>query len=490
MLRRRRDVGRARRRGRAGGGRRRRLLRSEIRAPGDVFNPDVPFEDRPEETPEPTPEPEPERPRRRRSTASCGRSTATPRTHRRVFQPRKPLRGPFRRVWRRKATAAARVPARDRAGHALPARRRRLAGGPRQGHRAAALAAQGRHAGRLLARRGRAQPLRDRARDADGGAAAGSLSLRLRDGRIRWSRALPSRSESSPWSTGNRMYFGSEDGTVYCVAREPGGSCGATGRPARSRGARRWPTGCCTSATTAARCRRPRLERPARVGQRRRRAAPHRHVLRHGGGGVRPRLHRQHGRARVLLLGPRRLARLGPPDRQLRVLLGGGAGRPATRADGLLRLLRQLVLRAERTQRGRPLALGLGRADLRLADHRQRHRVLRQPRPAGDVGLDVRTGRRVFGPREGGYDPVVSDGTYLFLTGYRTISALLPQPEFRRRRQAARERRAGSARGAAAGRARPSARREAARPSGGRPTARVAGSAAAGAGGAGIVAAG
>jgi hypothetical protein len=42
-------------------------------------------------------------------------------------------------------------------------------------------------------------------------------------------------------------------------------------------------------------------------------------------------------------------------------------------------------------------------------------------------GLNIRTGRRVFGPMEGGYDPVVSDGTYLFLTGYRTLSALRPR---------------------------------------------------------------
>lgn len=37
----------------------------------------------------------------------------------------------------------------------------------------------------------------------------------VRDGRVRWSRRLPSRSESSPLLLGGGIYFGSEDGTVY-----------------------------------------------------------------------------------------------------------------------------------------------------------------------------------------------------------------------------------------------------------------------------------
>jgi hypothetical protein len=63
------------------------------------------------------------------------------------------------------------------------------------------------------------------------------------------------------------------------------------------------------------------------------------------------------------------------------------------------------------------------------------------------IGLAVRSGKRVFGPMEGGFDPVVSDGTYLYLTGYKTISALVP------RRAAARQRTATRARAAARQRA-------------------------------------
>jgi outer membrane protein assembly factor BamB len=41
--------------------------------------------------------------------------------------------------------------------------------------------------------------------------------LRARDGKILWSRPLPSRAESSPLIDSGRVYFGSEDGTVYAV---------------------------------------------------------------------------------------------------------------------------------------------------------------------------------------------------------------------------------------------------------------------------------
>jgi outer membrane protein assembly factor BamB len=42
------------------------------------------------------------------------------------------------------------------------------------------------------------------------------------DGRTRWSRKLPSRSESSPLLDSGRVYFGSEDGTVYSLRASDG----------------------------------------------------------------------------------------------------------------------------------------------------------------------------------------------------------------------------------------------------------------------------
>jgi outer membrane protein assembly factor BamB len=48
------------------------------------------------------------------------------------------------------------------------------------------------------------------------------VALRQRNGHRRWSRTLPSRSESSPLVHGGRLYFGSEDGTLYCLSTRSG----------------------------------------------------------------------------------------------------------------------------------------------------------------------------------------------------------------------------------------------------------------------------
>jgi outer membrane protein assembly factor BamB len=48
-------------------------------------------------------------------------------------------------------------------------------------------------------------------------------ALRAKDGKTIWSKPLPSRSESSPLFVGGRIYFGSEDGTVYALRASDGG---------------------------------------------------------------------------------------------------------------------------------------------------------------------------------------------------------------------------------------------------------------------------
>jgi outer membrane protein assembly factor BamB len=52
---------------------------------------------------------------------------------------------------------------------------------------------------------------------------AGRVSaLRARDGKVLWTRLLPSRSESSPLLDGDRLYFGSENGTIYSLRASDG----------------------------------------------------------------------------------------------------------------------------------------------------------------------------------------------------------------------------------------------------------------------------
>jgi outer membrane protein assembly factor BamB len=48
------------------------------------------------------------------------------------------------------------------------------------------------------------------------------VALDVATGAVRWSRNLPSRSESSPLLDRGRLYFGSEDGTVYALEADDG----------------------------------------------------------------------------------------------------------------------------------------------------------------------------------------------------------------------------------------------------------------------------
>lgn len=53
------------------------------------------------------------------------------------------------------------------------------------------------------------------------------------------------------------------------------------------------------------------------------------------------------------------------------------------------------------------------------------------------IGLDVRTGRKVWGRRDGGYNPVISDGIRLYLVGYAHLYALKPVKAAKRKHAAA-----------------------------------------------------
>ena len=55
------------------------------------------------------------------------------------------------------------------------------------------------------------------------GASAGRVAaIWARSGKVSWSKDLPSRSESSPMVVDHRVYFGSEDGSLYCMRVKDG----------------------------------------------------------------------------------------------------------------------------------------------------------------------------------------------------------------------------------------------------------------------------
>ena len=208
------------------------------------------------------------------------------------------------------------------------------------------------------------------------------VAVAARTGRTRWSRKLPSRAESSPLIDHGRLYFGTEDGTVYALHAADGAVAGPTRPAARSRAGWRWTTAGSSSATTAARsppcaARRQQLwkERAARV------RAEAGQLLRHAGGRLRPRLHRQHRRLRVLASA--RDGKLawrhktgGYVYSSPAVAAGQRRGRRST--PGPTTAICTPSTRAPATCAGRTS----GRQDLGRADRHRRPRVLLQPRHA------------------------------------------------------------------------------------------------------------
>jgi outer membrane protein assembly factor BamB len=182
---------------------------------GDVLNEDVPFVDPAATTPAPAP-------RAGKPARSRRRIVEWPlygfdKRHTRQYRERLPLRAPFRRVWRHRAPALLEFPPvifRDAiyqlADNGVLYSLNKNTGRKRWRRKLGALSASSPAVGgasvyvtllerRKGVRRGRV------------------VALRQRGGRIRWSRDLPSRTESSPLLHRGRLYLGSEDGTVYAL---------------------------------------------------------------------------------------------------------------------------------------------------------------------------------------------------------------------------------------------------------------------------------
>ena len=71
--------------------------------------------------------------------------------------------------------------------------------------------------------------------DSGRGAPGRIFAINSRNGSTRWSRALPSRAESSPLVDRGRVFFGSENGTVYALDDSNGSVAGPT-TPGRRQG--------------------------------------------------------------------------------------------------------------------------------------------------------------------------------------------------------------------------------------------------------------
>ena len=187
------------------------------RPPADVNNEDVAFEEEPTVTAVPTAIPtEPpaeskaEDPLRNFVWANYGYSK-----DRRKFLPAsKLLRPPFWRPWSYTGSVLLEFSPSMAEGklfllknnaalHAIDKRTGKAVWKRKIGHLAASTPAYGN--GRIFAtvlERGKGKP-------------GAVYALRAKDGKILWKRLLPSRTESSPVFDGDRVYFGSENGTIY-----------------------------------------------------------------------------------------------------------------------------------------------------------------------------------------------------------------------------------------------------------------------------------
>ena len=194
--------------------------------PGDVSNPDVEFRDEPSQTPEP--EVEPDAPGKEKTDPVdrfiWGHYGYT-RDRRRYLPLKTPPRPPFRKVWQYQGRVLLEFPPviggkrlyilND---HGMLYSIDKHTGGVRWKRRLGALAA----ASPAYANGKLYVVLLQRSLRGSGSREGRVVALDGRSGKVEWRRDLASRSESSPLVADGRVYFGSENGTVYAMDADSG----------------------------------------------------------------------------------------------------------------------------------------------------------------------------------------------------------------------------------------------------------------------------
>jgi outer membrane protein assembly factor BamB len=402
-----------------------------LKPPGDVYNPDVAFE---EDTPTPTATPTPPPLKKGMGDTFLWPMYGYSPEHRRSFSVPKPLRAPFRPMWKRKASALLEFPPVIVRGRLI-----QLAddGVLRAVDKKTGVTKWQRRLGRLAAstpavsgdtlyvtlletfqsrRRGRV------------------VAVRVRNGRTRWAKELPSRTESSPLVDSGKVYFGTEGGTVFALRADSGrevwryqahgavkasptlsdgllyfGDYGGHVQAVRTlNGKRVWSTAAARRALRAGNFYATAAVAYGRVYVGSTDGREYSLSARTGAiAWARRTGHYVYSSAAV-----ETVAGLGPT-----VFFGSYDGR-----------FYALDARSGRTR----------------WSYRSGGKISGSPTVIGDTvffadlgrsttyGLSVRTGRVLFRAKQGGYDPAVSDGRYLFLTGRRSLTALLPMAEARK----------------------------------------------------------
>ena len=406
-----------------------------LRQPGDISNPDVPFLGA-----EPTPEPRPDGGRRADPASFRWPRYGYTKDHRREFEPGQALRGPWRAKWKHKASALTEFPPAIAQGRIL-----QLSDDARLVSRE--LETGRRRWQRKLGSLSASTPALEDGRvyvtllETSGGSGSGRVvCLRFGDGKILWSKTLPSRSESSPLVHGGRVLFGSEDGTLYALDARSGRqewtyrAAGAVkGSPTLSDGVLFF--GDYGGVVQAVR---------ARDGARIWSSSAAKGLVRSG----------NFYATAAVAFG--------------RVYIGATDGRAYSLSarDGRVAWAVQTGRYVYSSAAVKDVA-GLGptvyfgsydgvfyAVDARSGERRWTHRsggkISGSPTIVGDtvyyadlgrattIGLNTRTGDIAFRYPIGAYDPIVSDGRNLYLTGNRSLTALEPRRAFAKRRAAER----------------------------------------------------
>lgn len=182
-----------------------------VKKPADVSHPDAPF--KPPKAAKP-------KPARKVDTFTWPRYGFT-KTHIRAFDAPPSLRPPFRQVWRLRGETLLEFPPTLKGDRLY------------QLNDGGTLRAMSKSTGRVVWRRhlghlAASTPAIDGTRvfatllERQGGASGAVFALDARSGRTLWSKKLPARTESSPLVVGGSVYFGSEDGTVYALRKRSG----------------------------------------------------------------------------------------------------------------------------------------------------------------------------------------------------------------------------------------------------------------------------
>jgi outer membrane protein assembly factor BamB len=179
-----------------------------LKRPGDIFHADVPFV-------ESTPTPAPPKPKQGRKPPFTWPMYGFTKDHRRYYGPPNPVKGPWRQVWMHRAPALLEFPPVIYKGAIF-----QLADNGR-------LAKIQKDTGKILWKRKLGSLSAASPSVADGkvyvslletshGSGRGRVAaLGTLHGRMKWSRELSGRTESSPLLHAGRVYAGSENGTLY-----------------------------------------------------------------------------------------------------------------------------------------------------------------------------------------------------------------------------------------------------------------------------------